>query len=185
MEAKSGEEALSILSDKQFDLVLLDVEMPIMSGDAVLIKIRQAKGHEELPVVMVSSKSQDSIIVNCFKAGANDYITKPINFEIALTRILNHLKLAEAIKDRVKLQELAALNAMVTTYNHEINNPLTIALGGMAKLEKDRNDDLSIKRIKDALDRITDIVKKITLATNKSEVNYEVYSGAFKMLKLR
>lgn len=83
---------------------------------------------------MVSSKSQDSIIVNCFKAGANDYITKPINFEIALTRILNHLKLAEAIKDRVKLQELAALNAMVTTYNHEINNPLTIALGRMAKL---------------------------------------------------
>src|SRR5580704_835389 len=89
--AASGAETLEILSRQQFDAVLLDVMMPVQNGYQVLAEIRKTRSRLELPVLMVTAKSQNDDVVNAFESGANDYISKPINFPIALARINCHV----------------------------------------------------------------------------------------------
>lgn len=185
IEATCGEDAMKILTDQKVDIVLLDIEMPNMTGNEVITLIRKNSSLAELPIIMVSSLAHDSSIIKSIKLGANDYITKPVDFEIASARILNQLKLSKSILDRAKFQEIAALKAMVITYNHEINNPLTIALASFAQLKKNPLDEISFKRVETALLSITEIVKKISHVLDKEEVSYENYQGEKKMVKIK
>ncbi len=185
IEASSSSEALEILGTQDIDLILLDVEMPTLSGDDAVSHIRKNSSLADLPIIMISGNSDESMIIKCLKAGANDFILKPINFEIAITRILNHLKLSGAIKDRVKLREMATLNAMVATYNHEINNPLTIALTGLSNIEVTSKEDVWLKKVEKALLRISDILVNIKKVTKENEVLFETYTGTGKMVKIK
>src|SRR5688572_10431647 len=77
--AGDGQEALSVLASRSFDLVLLDVEMPGLSGLEVLTGIRATRNGTDLPVIMVTARSHGPDIVEAFRLGANDYLTKPID----------------------------------------------------------------------------------------------------------
>ena len=80
----SGKKALKILENgAPFELVILDVMMPELSGYEVLETLREKYSRLELPVLMLTSKSQSEGISLCFKLGANDYLTKP--FEVGRT----------------------------------------------------------------------------------------------------
>jgi diguanylate cyclase (GGDEF)-like protein/PAS domain S-box-containing protein len=89
--AGDGREALALLDKQPFDLVLLDVMMPELSGLQVLSRVRQSRPPEELPVIMVTAKSQSEDLVEAFNLGANDYVTKPIDFPVAVARIKTQL----------------------------------------------------------------------------------------------
>jgi diguanylate cyclase (GGDEF)-like protein/PAS domain S-box-containing protein len=89
--AADGEGALAILAARSFDLVLLDVEMPGLSGLEVLARIRTTSNHTDLPVIMVTARTHGPDIVEAFSSGANDYLTKPIDCPVALARIGTHL----------------------------------------------------------------------------------------------
>ena len=89
--AHSGAEALDTLHTKSFDLVLLDRLMPGWSGDRVLKELRQAHSSSDLPVIMVSAVDDSEQIAEALEMGANDYITKPIDFTVALARIRTQL----------------------------------------------------------------------------------------------
>jgi PAS domain S-box-containing protein len=95
--AYSGSEALQILTVKSFDLILLDVMMPEMSGYEVCEKIRENHSAEELPIIMVTAKNQVGDLVLGFQSGANDYLTKPFVREELLARIDLHLTLKDAV----------------------------------------------------------------------------------------
>jgi len=182
LEAKNGEEAFSFIKSHKIDLVLMDIMMPGIFGTQVLIKIREQFNPIELPIIMITSKSEASDLIGCLQSGANDYITKPVNFEVALSRIFTHLKLAEISSEMSALKEMSALDAMIATYNHEINNPLTIALGCLeSPLFKDQ---LPAEKLKVSLWRIVDVVKKIQTITEKKEAQYSVYSQSTKMIKI-
>ncbi len=92
--AYSGIEALELLdSDQKFDLVLLDVMMPKMSGYDVCKKIREKYLQSELPVIMITAKNQISDLVEGLTCGANDYIPKPFVKDELLTRMRTQLNL--------------------------------------------------------------------------------------------
>jgi PAS domain S-box-containing protein len=95
--AHSGHEALKILTGNSFDLILLDVMMPEMSGYEVCEEIRKNYNQEELPIIMVTAKNQVSDLVKGFKTGANDYLTKPFVKDELLARINLHLILKNAV----------------------------------------------------------------------------------------
>ena len=95
--AYSGPEALQTIKAMSFDLILLDVMMPCMSGYEVCENIRENYSAEELPIIMVTAKNQVSDLVNGFQAGANDYLTKPFVREELLARIDLHLTLKDAV----------------------------------------------------------------------------------------
>ena len=86
-QAASGAEALAIIDSAAVSLVLLDVEMPGMTGLEVLTTLRRRYSPIELPVIMVTARQQSEDIVEALTLGANDYVTKPIDFPIALARI--------------------------------------------------------------------------------------------------
>jgi signal transduction histidine kinase/class 3 adenylate cyclase/ligand-binding sensor domain-containing protein/CheY-like chemotaxis protein len=92
--ALNGEEALKALSNgKRFDLVLLDVMMPRMSGYEVCEHIRERFLPSELPVIMITAKNQVQDLVHGLNTGANDYITKPFTKDEFLARVKTHLNL--------------------------------------------------------------------------------------------
>lgn len=97
--AESGEQALEMLAAQRFDLVVLDWMMPGMSGIDVLRKIRAERAPIELPVIMATAKSEADDIVEALKAEANDYVTKPLNFEVVHARIRTQLNLVDAHRD--------------------------------------------------------------------------------------
>jgi DNA-binding response OmpR family regulator len=77
IEAPGGRQALDLLDQEQFDLVVLDLMMPEVDGMQVLSAIRQRPETEDLPVVLVTAKNTDRDMLEGFKGGANYYITKP------------------------------------------------------------------------------------------------------------
>ncbi len=94
VQAMNGHEALQLIeSGAPFDLVLLDVMMPRMSGYEVCEKIRRTHLATELPVIMVTAKTRADDLVTGLSVGANDYIGKPFSKQELLARIKTHLSL--------------------------------------------------------------------------------------------
>ena len=89
--ADGGAAALEIAGAERVDLVLLDVMMPGMDGIETLRRLRQSRSLAELPVIMVTAKDTTEDIVQALDAGANDYITKPVDFAVAQARIRTQL----------------------------------------------------------------------------------------------
>ena len=89
-EAQDGIEALEMLSKiwKEIDLVLLDWNMPEMSGYDVLVEIKTNDKYKDIPVMMVTTEGQKSNIVAAVRAGAANYLTKPFTVEELQTKIL-------------------------------------------------------------------------------------------------
>ncbi|MGW9686719.1 response regulator [Flagellimonas sp. 2504JD1-5] len=93
-EASSGKEALEALDkDILYNLVLLDVMMPGLSGYEVCEKIRERYIASDLPVILLTAKNTVNELVAGFNSGANDYLTKPISKNELLSRIKTHLNL--------------------------------------------------------------------------------------------
>ncbi|MGK5082994.1 response regulator [Bdellovibrionota bacterium FG-1] len=181
IEASSGAQCLEIIATTAVGLILLDIMMPGSSGAQVLSKVREKFSPIELPIIMITAKADVSDIVGSLQSGANDYITKPIHFEIAACRISTHLKLVELSYEMARLKQRTALDAMVATYSHEINNPLAIAMGYLDI--PDWGEVSNGEKIRAALWRIADIVKKIGEVTQKKEVEYQGYGGVSKTIK--
>lgn len=103
-QAFSAKEALAAIDSGQpFDLVLLDVMMPMMSGYEVCEKIRQKLPPNELPIIMLSAKNQIEDLVTGLDAGANDYLTKPISKEELLARLKTHLNLKTLMAENARM----------------------------------------------------------------------------------
>lgn len=95
--ALSGREALKLIEDNEFDLVLLDIMMPGMSGYEVCANLRTKYKADQLPVIMITAKNQVNDLVMGFKSGANDYLTKPFVRDELLSRVDLHLNLKDAV----------------------------------------------------------------------------------------
>ncbi len=90
--ASGGRRALDLLGQETFQLVLLDIMMPDMSGIEVLREIRKTRSASELPVIMATAKADSKDMVEALDLGANDYVTKPIDFAVLLARVQAQLR---------------------------------------------------------------------------------------------
>jgi len=112
--AESAQQLLEQIKREGADVVLLDIEMPDMSGLEALKTLREAYSPIELPVIMVTAKNQSEDIVKALDLGANDYLTKPVDFPVALARIatqLSHKRAQEALRESEERYALAARGA--------------------------------------------------------------------------
>ncbi|SMF78236.1 response regulator [Pseudobacteriovorax antillogorgiicola] len=182
IEASSGSDALKIIDSSKIDLVLLDLNMPGIDGHEVLDEVRKTFTSIQLPIIMVTAEEDPDTIISSFEKGANDYILKQISFKIALQRINTQLKLKVLAEESAKSQKIEAINAMIVTYNHEINNPLAIAYGNLGS-DFSKFDETKFNRTLQALERIKDLVAKIQ-TLDASDVEYSSYTSKSKMLKI-
>jgi diguanylate cyclase (GGDEF)-like protein len=111
VEAECGLTAIELIDKESFDLVLLDVMMPGMDGIETLKRIRSENSASALPVIMVTAKSESTNIVDALELGANDYVTKPVDFAVALARVNTQISRKRAV-ERVALanEELRKVN---------------------------------------------------------------------------
>jgi diguanylate cyclase (GGDEF)-like protein/PAS domain S-box-containing protein len=109
--AENAKGLLERVKQDAVDLVLLDIEMPEVSGLDALKALREHYSAAELPIIMVTAKTQSDDIVTALDLGANDYLTKPIDFPVAVARIgtqLSHKQAQEALKESEERYALAA-----------------------------------------------------------------------------
>jgi diguanylate cyclase (GGDEF)-like protein len=111
VEAECGLTAIELIQKESFDLVLLDVMMPGIDGIETLKRIRSQNSASALPVIMVTAKSESTNIVDALELGANDYVTKPVDFAVALARVNTQISRKRAV-ERVALanEELRKVN---------------------------------------------------------------------------
>lgn len=97
--AQNGREALEIVRKQPVDLVLTDIEMPEMDGISLTKALRNYEEYKLLPVVIMSSLSEQSKVIHAFMSGANDYVQKPFQRDELVVRINAHLKNVFTAKD--------------------------------------------------------------------------------------
>ncbi|HEY5213331.1 MAG TPA: EAL domain-containing protein [Acidobacteriaceae bacterium] len=109
--AVSGAAALDRVRLQSFDLILLDQMMPEISGSEVLRRLRADFSPAGLPIIMVTAVAESDKIAEALAAGANDYITKPIDFKVALARIHSQLERKHAEDALLQSEERYTLAA--------------------------------------------------------------------------
>jgi diguanylate cyclase (GGDEF)-like protein/PAS domain S-box-containing protein len=109
--AERARSLLERIQGEPVDLVLLDVEMPEISGLDALQTLRGRYSPIQLPIIMVTAKDQSEDIVKALDLGANDYLTKPIDFPVALARIRTQAALKTAEEALLVSEERYALAA--------------------------------------------------------------------------
>lgn len=96
--ANSGEAALEWLNVRQFDLILLDINMPVMNGFEMCRKIRSNPDLNNVPVIFLSAETERESILKGFELGAQDYLTKPFDSRELLVRVRTHLVLKDSLE---------------------------------------------------------------------------------------
>jgi sigma-B regulation protein RsbU (phosphoserine phosphatase) len=123
--AADGSQALEMIARGGFDLVLLDIIMPVVNGLEVLRTLRQRFSAAELPIIMTTGMGQSEDIVRALELGANDYVTKPLDVAVVAARIRTHLSLRNSVQQIRDLEErlsrrnreLEAANAQLEATN--------------------------------------------------------------------
>lgn len=110
--ATSAREALEILSTQQWDLLVTDVMMPQMSGYELTQKVRERFTAAELPVLLLTARSEPEDIYTGFMSGANDYVTKPVDALELKYRIWSLIALKQSVNERLRM-EAAYLQAQI------------------------------------------------------------------------
>lgn len=112
-EAQHGRDALAAIRQKAPDLVLSDVVMPVMDGYELVREIRQQFEHlREMPLILLSSRSERDDIIKGLEIGADDYITKPIDLGILVQRIRAQLREAGRMLTKRNEELVKLYNAM-------------------------------------------------------------------------
>ncbi len=146
----NGPEALDLIAARGFDLVLLDLVMPVMSGIDVLNDIRGSRETADLPVIMLTGRSDAAAAVDALAAGADDHVAKPFDFDVLAARIDRVVDRARRIADLKRSN--ATLDARIAARAMELGE-------ARVELAETRADRLrliaSLQQLNDRFERLS------------------------------
>ncbi len=177
--ASSGGEALSIINEKNIDIVLLDIMMPDMDGYEVCSALQHAEETSDIPVIMVTAKTTSEDLKQGFKVGAFDYIKKPFNEVELIARVQSALKLKKS-KDELKKKNVG-LSYLTQQYRAAID-ALKQEISDHKKAEEELQEEIDeLERYKkitaDQRAKIVELkqeLKIITLENEKESLESEI-----------
>jgi len=177
ISVESGEAALELLSQSRPDIILLDYMMPEMNGIEVLRVLRADPHTADIPVIMVTARVESEATVEALDAGADDYVTKPIDFGVLRARIESHLA------KRGDASELQRCNAV-------LDERMTMRSLVLADMETELQEEIDLrKELEDKLSRTpsinaptrraeSDVINQLREIKAKFEIVFEsVVSG--------
>lgn len=147
LTAGSGQEAIRMMRESQYDVVLLDILMPDMNGYEVLRTVKADQALCHTPVIMISALSEVQSVVHCIEAGAEDYLAKPFNPTLLKARLGACLEkrrsreretalFVRLEENYARLQEVEKLrDDMRNMIVHDLRTPLTSVIAGVQLLE--------------------------------------------------
>lgn len=169
IEARNGKEGWQKLLGQHPDLVVSDIMMPEMNGIDLCRKIKEDQRTSHIPVILLTAQSTEEIQLKGYTTGANDYITKPFNFEILLSRINNLLIQQENLKRNLhkQIQINPTDIAVISADDKLLNQALEVVRKNID------NTDFSVKDLSKAMfmSRAT-MYKKITALTGITPVEF-------------
>jgi diguanylate cyclase (GGDEF)-like protein len=126
--AENGNAGLAAYMKHHPDIVLVDGVMPDLDGFEFCEKLKELESNRLTPILMITSLDDDDSVEKAFAAGANDYITKPVNLSILRQRVKNMVQQSQQLKDKFKIAEelqqdnqnlkiLATLDSLTKLYN--------------------------------------------------------------------
>lgn len=116
VQAFSGSEATLLLEKQEFDLILLDLMLPGISGEEVLKSIKQ---HADIPVIVISAKDKMETRVEVLELGADDYICKPFDLQEVLARV--HVQLRKAKKEHIETKVIQVKDMALHLSSYQVN----------------------------------------------------------------
>jgi phosphoserine phosphatase RsbU/P len=123
-----GQHALALIGERSFDVVLLDVMMPGLDGFEVLKILRVHHAATDLPVIMATAKDDSEDVIHALGLGANDYVTKPLDFPVVVARIQTQISLKRAVEQVRQLERrLAERNFDLEEANTRMSRDLRAA----------------------------------------------------------
>jgi two-component system sensor histidine kinase/response regulator len=194
--ATNGNMALSWLNKRTFDLILLDIMMPEISGFDVCEQIRAKEDLNDLPIIFLTAKTDKESIIKGFNLGAQDYITKPFDTAELLARVRTHLELRysreqlknmnQILEDRVEERTLElqstldklilaneklhlldkAKSEFLHIISHEIRTPLN-GIKGSLEIIRDTAQESSVSNLFNILDASVCRLEKFSLMALK------------------
>ena len=153
----NGADAIASLAEIKPDIILLDVMMPYMDGIEVCQQIKNAKKWQHIPIIIISALSEKEDLARCLEAGADDFISKPINSLELCARVRSMLRIKsqyDHIQETMVLRE-----EMMQTIVHDLRNPLVGIMLGCESLKAVDMSDRAKKRI----DQIGKTIKQMRL----------------------
>ncbi|PLY08165.1 MAG: hypothetical protein C0625_02980 [Arcobacter sp.] len=197
--AQSGEKALELVSENDFDLILLDIVMPTMDGFKVCEILKSDDKTKDIPIIFLTVKDDEKDIVKGLEAGAVDYLTKPFYSEVLLKRVELHLQLATSFKELTSLNEnlndivsrqiedirkkdqilfkqskMLAISEMIDMMSEQLTYPL-----GLIKIQ---NQGLELKLLNDLItnDDIEQSIKVTNEQLNYLDMSIDDFKSFFK-----
>ena len=169
--ACDGREALQKIHDVTPELVLLDCYLPEIMGIDVLKEIR--KFDNDIPVIMMTGHGEEQLVVSLMKAGASDYLKKPLGKFTILSAVKDVLRKKDISREIIQSERLLLLGELFTFVAHEIRNPLHAIGGALTIIQKrtkqDPLVDQSINVINEEIKRLTTFVKECLDFSNPSD----------------
>jgi len=167
--ASSGNIAINMINTIMPDLILMDVIMPGMDGFEVCRHMKNNPVTRHIPVIFITVKSDTDDMIEGFKTGCVDYITKPFRKEDICSRVKTHLYTVYLRKEVENQSLLKGVIEMAGATAHELNQPLSVILGNIQLLlfnlsEKDPKFK-TLNLIEKQAEKMADIIRKITNIT--------------------
>jgi len=168
LKAENGQDALDICFSGQCDLVILDVLMPGMDGYEVCEKLKQNPDTAHLPVIMVTSLDQSEDRVRGLEAGADDFLTKPVNDLALVTRVKSLVRL-KMLTDDLRLRAANGDELALDNFRFEADNRKRTRL--VMVDDNPGSYEPLLRRLSDSHD--------ITLVTDPNDALFRVVDGGF------
>ena len=129
ISAYNGKDALEIVMEQSPDLILLDIMMPLMDGHQVAKKLKEIPEKAEIPIIFLSALNSTDDIVQGFKLGAADYVSKPFNKDELLTRINHQISLIAAKRTISRQTEelrktILGRDKLYSVIAHDLRSPI-------------------------------------------------------------
>ena len=195
--AASGKNAIASLETFQPDLILLDVMMPEMDGIDVCQRIKAHPQWQIVPIIMVTALSSKSDLANCLNAGADDFISKPINSVEMRARVNSMLRIKQQYDNIQTLSQIQSntINILESTLNelrgtlssrmsHELNTPLNGIMGTISLLKEDI-ENMDIHEIREMLGWVDDSAQRLENLTKKFLLYLELESSPNRQLSFK
>ncbi len=148
-ELDDGENILETISDEKPDLILLDWQMPRVSGLEALKMIKKNQAFKNIPVIIITGLEDEKVLEEAFDFGSIDFLNKPVTRIELNARVLNAISLQDAIRRLAsQTEELYSLNSIIKNQKVELEKSLEIKT---QRMESDRNDfesDIDLKNKK-------------------------------------
>jgi DNA-binding response OmpR family regulator len=184
VEASSGNEALENFKREDFDVVLMDLNMPGLTGTETIREIKKLEKGKETPIIMVTAQSNLQGLIEGIEFGAIEYIVKPFSHDELRAKVMAiynfHRQRIELSGKQAELERLKLLQQTVVTLSHHINNALSSVSLFLQTVDPNNPEKVKelIKVVQGQSNKILAVIKGMEEMARSADIRLIDYPGA-------